>query len=386
MRHVVVYGGQYGSEGKASAAEYWARQFKRQGLKLFVLGENSPNSGHTSSKGSTKNLPASSFWADAIVLGPDSVVDKDVLLADWEKVGRKPLYIHEHAALLDPSAKAQEADVVARISSTGSGSGSARRRKFIERQPNGVVKGTEFPKGISLVDDMQYRSLANLMYHRAAIFELSQGALLDTNFGRYPFVTSRTTLPRAAVERNGLGWLPWTFCGVYRTYPIRTGGPSGPTGGAELSWDLVGVAPEIATVTKRTRRVFAFSTEEFCKSIHLTRPDMVMFTFLDYVGVKSLSLLDDFRDWLEFYQLQEVRRLPVLVSNRTGRFVVYTRERDQTNETSTCKKGRPAGHPQEKQSRASGDIPEGAGEVPRGRHQGTGPDAQGRPRRPAVCA
>jgi adenylosuccinate synthase len=325
VRHIVVYGGQYGSEGKASAAEYWAKKLKSEGHKLFVLGENSPNSGHTSSKGSTKNIPASAYWADAVVLGPDAVVDRDVLLHDWEAVGRPLLYIHEHAALLNEAAKGQEADVVARISSTGSGSGSARRRKFIERQPDAVVKGTFFPPGIELVDDMQFRSLTHLMWHNAAILECSQGALLDTNFGRFPHVTSRTTLPRAAVERNGVGWLPWTFCGVYRTYPIRTGGPSGPTGGAELNWKFLGVQPEIATVTKRTRRVFAFSTEEFCKSIHLTRPDILMFTFLDYIGVSDLSDLSDFKEWLEFYELEGTRKLPVLVSNKTGVFADYDR-------------------------------------------------------------
>ncbi len=203
-KHVVVFGGQYGSEGKASAAEYWAKQLKRQGPKLFVLGENSPNSGHTSSRGATKNIPASSFWADAVILGPDAVVDKDVLLHDWETVGKPPLYIHEHAALLHPETKPEEADFVARISSTGSGSGVARKRKFIDRQTDAVVKTTSFPAGIQLVDDMQFRSLTHLMYHNAAIFELSQGAMLDTNFGRFPYVTSRTTLPQAAVERNGL--------------------------------------------------------------------------------------------------------------------------------------------------------------------------------------
>jgi adenylosuccinate synthase len=324
-KHVVVFGGQYGSEGKASAAEYWAKQLKRQGPKLFVLGENSPNSGHTSSRGATKNIPASSFWADAVILGPDAVVDKDVLLHDWETVGKPPLYIHEHAALLHPEAKPEEADLVARISSTGSGSGVARKRKFIDRQTDAVVKTTSFPAGIQLVDDMQFRSLTHLMYHNAAIFELSQGAMLDTHFGRFPYVTSRTTLPHAAVERNGLGWLPWTFCGVYRTYPIRTGGPSGPTGGAELTWPLVGAAPEVATVTKRTRRVFAFSPEEFAKSIHLARPDIVMFTFLDYIGCNNLKNLSDFREWLRYHEIEEVRRMKVFVSNKTGKFVEYPR-------------------------------------------------------------
>jgi adenylosuccinate synthase len=325
MKHAVVFGGQYGSEGKASAAEYWAKLFKKEGHKLIVIGENSPNSGHTSSKGATKNLPASSFWADAVVLGPDSVIDTDTLVHDWKTVGKPPLYVHEHAALLNPKHKIDEADVVKRISSTGSGSGAARKAKFIDRQSNSVIKGVKFPDGILIVNDMEYRSLSNLIYHNAAILECSQGAMLDTNFGRFPYVTSRSTLPRVAVERNGLGWIPWTFCGVYRTYPIRTGGPSGPTGGAELTWNLLGTKPEIATVTKRMRRVFAFSPEEFCKSINLARPDVIMFTFLDYIGIKSLTDLSEFKEWLQFYNIGEVRRMPVYVSNKTGKFVEYKR-------------------------------------------------------------
>lgn len=330
MNHVVVYGGQYGSEGKASAAEFYARQFKRDKKQIFVIGENSPNSGHTTTKGATKNIPASSFWADAIVLGPDAVIDPGILLHDWEACGRKPLYIHEHAALLVTEHKSQESGVVERISSTGSGSGAARRSKFIERERSAVIKHVDFPEGIYVVNAEQYRSLFYRIYHNSAIFECSQGALLDTNFGIYPYVTSRTTLPRVAVERNGLGSLPWTFCGVYRTYPIRTGGPSGPTGGAELTWGLLGERPEIATVTKRIRRVFEFSVPDFKRSLEITRPDVLAFTFLDYLGVKSLDDLSDFTEWLAYHDIGEVRRYRVLVSNRTGRFVDYCRTGDET--------------------------------------------------------
>ena len=325
MKHVVVYGGHYGSEGKASAAEYWLHQIRKDHKQVVVVGENSPNSGHTCSIGATKNIPATSFFADAIVLGPDAVIDKKVLLHDWEVVGKKPLFIHEHAALLDSKCKGREIDLVNRISSTGSGSGMARRNKFIERKTKSVVRGVRFPKGIEIVTTDKYWGLVKEVALGGLVFECSQGVLLDTNFGRFPFVTSRSTLPRIAVERNGLGWVDWTFAGVYRTYPIRTGGPSGPTGGRELTWEGIGVSREIATVTKRIRRVFAFSTEDFIYSMQLSRPDVVMFTFLDYLGVSDLNELSAFTDWLYFYQIQEIRRLPVYVSNSTGKFVEYHR-------------------------------------------------------------
>jgi adenylosuccinate synthase len=319
---LVIYGGQYGSEGKASASEYWIKQLKTQG-KVLVIGENSPNSGHTSSLGSTKNIPAASFWADAVLLGPDAVVDPTVLIQDWEKVGKPPLFIHENAALLDGTAKVDESDLVKRISSTGSGSGMARKRKFIERHTNAVVKGYPFPPDIQVVDRDEYEAIVKQTFSWGMIMECSQGVLLDTNFGIYPFVTSRSTLPRVAVERNGLGWIPWTFVGVYRTYPIRTGGPSGPTGAGELSWASLGQKQEIATVTKRIRRIFEFSFQDFCRSLRLSMPDILMFTFLDYIGVSSLKNRRDFDDWLLFYDMDEVDRYPVYVSNKTGKFVKH---------------------------------------------------------------
>ena len=160
------------------------------------------------------------------------------------------------------------------------------------------------------------------------IFECSQGTLLDTNFGVFPFCTSRSTLPRVAIERNGLGWIDWEYAGVYRTYPIRTGGPSGPTGGDELDWKYLGVKPEIATVTKRVRRIFEFSEKDFCKSLSLNRPDYLMFTFLDYIGIDDLKNKNDqlaFEEWLDFYNIGEVRRFPVFISNKTGVFEEYHR-------------------------------------------------------------
>jgi adenylosuccinate synthase len=312
MNHIVVYGGQYGSEGKASAAEYWAKRLKAENPRkvLFVMGENGPNSGHTSSKGVTKNIPASSFWADYVLMGPDTVVDPEALNKDWKAVNR-PIFIHEHAALLSLAMKAEEADLVKRISSTGSGTGAARAWKFFQRQRSAVVQDGHLYtlNDISVVDDKEYFDIVRLAASEMAIFECSQGLLLDTNFGLFPFVTSRSTLPRVAVERNGLGGLPWSYVGVYRTYPIRTGGPSGPTAGGEVTWQSLGQPPEITTVTKRVRRVFNFSTAEFAKSMTLARPDGLMFTFLDYIGLDPNNV----RDLYEFIEWTRYQNIAILV-------------------------------------------------------------------------
>lgn len=310
-----VFGGQYGSEGKGSAAEHLILGARHLGenqkldRKLIALGENSPNSGHTCSLGKTRNIPASAYFADTVILGPDSAVYIEVLQEDLQSIrkatGKAPrIYIHEHAAIVcEADAQAERVSgVVSRISSTGSGSGFARMRKAFQRMDDSVVKSrswqffADLGFEVFIISRFAFLKLLQDVQQEDCIFECSQGALLDVNWGVYPYVTSRSTIPRTAIDRNGMSTMPWVYCGVYRTFPIRTGGPSGPTGGKEITFASIGVDDEIATVTKRTRRVFEFSRDDFYLSLHLTRPSMVFFTHLDYIAVKPDDL-DGFMGW-----------------------------------------------------------------------------------------
>lgn len=312
-----IYGGHYGSEGKGAAAEFWIEQMRASGHRRIVaFGENSPNSGHTCSLGKTKNIPASSFFANVVILGPDSVVDIESLAVDLELVRAKnpdvEVYLHENAAWMIPSQKKAEeiSDLESRISSTLSGSGQARSDKYLHRNEMYTVSGTSpstralLALGVRLINRYGWMHLVNhMLTDYDWIFECSQGALLDTNWGIYPFVTSRTTLPQAAICRNGLGAFDWQYVGVYRTFPIRTGGNSGPTGGEETAFPVIGVKTEIATVTKRVRRVFDFNACDFELSLFLTQPHIVMFTHLDYLMASGQitsgeHCYDEFYQWL----------------------------------------------------------------------------------------
>lgn len=343
-----VFGGQFGSEGKGAMAEYIARKHREvrmeESVKLVVFGENSPNSGHTCSLGKTRNIPASSFWADYVILGPDSVIDLDVLEQDLATIGHAgnspKVYVHAHAAVMSQMDRDAEKAVVALISSTGSGSGSARNRKMFWRQPQTVVhsaftteslsESTDYlsrlqDMGVSVVDSDQYMQLLTQMADHWLLFECSQGVMLDVNFGYYPYVTSRTTLPRVAIERNGLGMFDWQYFGVYRCHPIRTGGPSGPTGGRELDWQAdLRVEPEIASVTKRVRRVFEFSLADFKRSVTLTRPDLVCFTHVDYVmkGMPGMDIISAFNSWRKMSLGPYTAHM---VSDKPGNFIPFSK-------------------------------------------------------------
>jgi len=348
-----IYGGQYGSEGKGSVAEYIARNGKRTfhdnhgkqvQAKLVAIGENSPNSGHTCSLGKTRSLPAVSYFADQVILGPDSAIELGVLLGDLANiktaVGKAPrVYIHEHAAFVCPTHGQEEHthSLVERISSTGSGSGASRAlHKYYLRELDAVIRTrsmealTSQGYEVIVVNRFQYQQLIRsiIIEEHDCLMECSQGTLLDTNWGIYPYVTSKSTLPRVAVERNALAMLGFNYVGVYRTYPIRTGGPSGPTGAAETTFAKIGVPDEVATVTKRVRRVFEFSRDDFELSINLNRPWVVAFTHLDYIKVDP----EDLSGFMKWYQGVTGGGIDynvegLLLSNKTG---IFTNHQQQT--------------------------------------------------------
>lgn len=333
-----VYGAQYGSEGKGCMAE-WLIAAYRTKEKLVVFGENAPNSGHTNSKGKTRSLPVSAYFATHCVIGPDAAIDPWMLMGEIAQIKLTnpglQVFVHEHAALISEMdakmEKGQRLDEM--IGSTVSGGGKARTDKAYLRDRALVMKGwPQGPNGaFEVVDRVRYFELLEGLCDGDWLFECSQGLMLDVNLGSYPFVTSRTTHPRAAIERNGLGPSgEWSFVGVYRTYPIRTGGNSGPTGGKELTWDQVGVRQEIATVTKRIRRVFEFSGSDFIYSLNLVRPVAIAFTHLDYLPA-AYQEWPGFQHWLagaifggvNLLDYPPVRKLQFITSDAPSKFTYH---------------------------------------------------------------
>lgn len=332
-----VYGGQFGSEGKGCLAAWLIDRDHRRdsGIPLIVAGENSPNSGHTDPEGrKTRALPVSSWRADVVVLGPDAAVDPALLITEVSAIRKErprlKVVVHAHAALIDGMAAAEErADGLdRRIGSTVTGGGMARCHRNLHRAPELTVGHVQLDlemEGVEVLDRAEYLSFVHgHLRHSDWLFECSQGLMLDVTLGYYPFVTSRNTHPRVALARNGMtmaGTGEWELWGCYRTFPIRTGGNSGPTGGRELTWAEVGVTPEVATVTKRTRRVFEFSRADFLQSLAWVNPDGIGFTHLDYLAPQFQSE-EGFAQWLRLRAgwQDEFPLLNVAASREPGRF------------------------------------------------------------------
>ena len=93
-----------------------------------------------------------------------------------------------------------------------------------------------------------------------------------------------------------------------RTFPIRVGnimsadgslqiGYSGPVhpDQVETSWEVLGLPEERTTVTKRVRRVFTFSPEQYYRMLAHCLPDYVFLNFCNYLRSKTKieALVDD---------------------------------------------------------------------------------------------
>jgi adenylosuccinate synthase len=197
-------------------------------------------------------------------IAPGSEIDLDVLWGevfhndqDWKIQER--LWIDPEATLIEE--KHKDAETVIGTGTTGKGIGAARGDRLVR---NADLFGS-VPPGIGRMDDMSKRALMWLREGGTVMIEGTQGFGLGQHAGFYPFCTSSDC--RAIDFMSMAGISPWAnevsqleVWIVYRTFPIRIAGNSGPLF-AEKTWDELGgltgghVQPEFTTVTQKMRRV-----------------------------------------------------------------------------------------------------------------------------------
>ena len=59
----------------------------------------------------------------------------------------------------------------------------------------------------------------------------------------------------------------------------------------ELSWEEVGIEPELTTVTKLPRRVFNFSVMQLEEALYQCGPTKLFLNFANYMDFESLKIL-----------------------------------------------------------------------------------------------
>lgn len=334
-RAAFIIGGQWGSEGKGASAAYLAAHFAKQGKMWNIVTTNAgAQAGHTSVHlGKTRvayHLPTAALIASdyvkagelrslpQIYLNSGSIINPVILERELTEAGfgqQSNFFIHPNAAVITDDCIAVEGhrdSAQTKIASTRKGVGEALARKVLRYGM--IAKDHPFLKQFVSVIDLN----TVCRIGGSALVEVPQGISLSLNSDFYPFTTSRNcTLGQAISDAD----LHPQFAGdtmlVLRTYPIRVGNivendkELGHSGGhyrdqQEISWNTLGVAPEITTVTKRVRRVFTYSRLQAWRAMRMTRPAVVHLTFCDYPEVTPGYLDSIIDDLLEIAQMEDM--------------------------------------------------------------------------------
>lgn len=215
------------------------------------------------------------------------------------KLGYKAVhvFIASTASIILPQHEQAEAGAVA-IGSTMKGNGAALVQK-VNRNPLSLNVAGRTPTPLEYRDDISIVPMSQyvmVMCERKKILvEGAQGFSLGLNQDFYPYCTSRECTPQQICTEAGVpyGWVSKVI-GCLRTYPIRVanrfddhGKQIGWSGGhyedqRETSFDEIGVAGEITTVTKLPRRVFTFSQMQTFDALLQCQPDELFLNFCNY--------------------------------------------------------------------------------------------------------
>lgn len=332
--HVVV-GGQFGSEGKGHVTAQLAKDLD----PVAVIRVAGPNAGHTAydangKRWTLRQIPVAGAVHPtcALLLGPGSEIDPQVLMDEIDRLEAANLDPYDRI-VVDPQATViqrrhldQEghARLSARIGSTGKGIGAARADRLMRTAQTWAdwVRSAAVPDELRALGGLRVGSTATAGWMHGAparsqsdhvIIEGTQGYGLGLHAGYYPHCTSSDCTAVDFIAMAGLS--PWMFdwvqvWPVFRTYPIRVAGNSGPLMN-ELDWaDLAErtgghVKPEHTTVTQKVRRVGGWDPylarramlgNGYTKTAPTGAGFAPVLTFLDYV-FPEIYQSDDPNEW-----------------------------------------------------------------------------------------
>ncbi len=306
MANVTVVGAQWGDEGKGKIVDWLSER-----ADVIVRFQGGHNAGHTLVVDGTvfklSLLPSGIVRPGKLsVIGNGVVLDPWALFAEIERlagqgveVSPARLAIAENAALILPLHgeldRAREGEAAgAAIGTTGRGIGPAYEDKvgrrairvadlgdpatLRQRLDRLLAHHDALRRGLGLgpvdrtaleaaLGDIAarvlpyarpvWRDLAEARARgRRILFEGAQGALLDVDFGTYPYVTSSNTVAGAAAAGSGIGPGAVGFVlGIVKAYTTRVGAGPFPTELSDATGARLGErGAEFGTVTGRKRR------------------------------------------------------------------------------------------------------------------------------------
>ena len=294
MAVTIIFGGQFGSEGKGKVAHFFAVKEKAK----YCVRVGGSNSGHTVYRGNQKfifkALPTGIVESNTIAIFPaGSYIDLSILKKEINTIGLSDdrLLIDENAVIItdDHINTEVDADLRHSIGSTHSGTGAAVIKRIMRDDGGILAKNcTDLKKYIS--DTKNIMRLACSKGEKIVI-EGTQGYGLSLLHSKdYPYVTSRDTSAAGFLAETGLS--PFdveNIVMVIRAFPIRVSGNSGPLP-KEIDWEILKQEAgqtedmtEYTSCTNRVRRVARFDAEIVNRSIECNQPNIIVLNHLDYV-------------------------------------------------------------------------------------------------------
>lgn len=318
----VIVGGQFGSEGKGAITAHLARTEERDLVAARVAG---PNAGHTAYdddgvKYALRSLPVASICRpDAkLIISAGSEVEWAVLQSELELTAKhksaERLTLDPQATVIDK--RHQDAEDVLTAGSTKKGIGAARADRLMRMADltgyHGHEHGFETQSTSPIMEDA-------MMGGDCVQIEGTQGYGLGLHAGYYPHCTSSDA--RAIDFLSMAGLSPWSefvaeleIWVVFRTYPIRIAGNSGPMY-REISWETLGkrtgghVKEEFTTVTQKRRRVGEWDQGLAMRALWANgtpSPSVrVALTFADYVNPSLADVNEKTSELLNEVELYE---------------------------------------------------------------------------------
>ena len=300
MGVTIVVGGQYGSEGKGKVALDFAKRFNVD----YAVRVGGMNSGHTAYRDGKKfvfkTLPTPALESHIKVIIPSGAYFDVENLFEEKKLARLSddrLIIDPYAVIIteDDIAAEKSRGLIARIGSTGSGTGEAVVNRVLRNEKITFAKDVA-SLSFFIKDTKKYMRQA-LDYDKNIIIEGTQGfglSLLHSNL--YPKVTSRDTTAASVLSEVGLS--PFDVTDIIltiRAFPIRVAGESGELKN-ETTWaditknaGAVNDLTEYTSVTKKVRRVAEFDPGVVKEAIIVNRPSIIVLNHLDYVDASIYS-------------------------------------------------------------------------------------------------
>ena len=348
MANVVVVGAQWGDEGKGKIVDWLSER-----ADVIARFQGGHNAGHTLViDGEVYKLHA--LPSGVVRGGKLSVIGNGVVLDPWHLLNEietiraqgvditpETLMIAENTPLILPFHgeldRAREGqNSVAKIGTTGRGIGPAYEdkvgRRVIRvadladdatlelRVDRALVHHNALRSGLGLqpVDRdallAQLREIAPKVLHYAApvwkvlndkrkagkriLFEGAQGALLDIDFGTYPYVTSSNVIAGQAATGTGIGPGSIDFVlGIVKAYTTRVGEGPFPTELHDEDGQRLGErGREFGTVTGRKRRCGWFDAalvRQTCTTSGVTGVALTKLDVLD--GFETLKICTGYR-------------------------------------------------------------------------------------------